>query len=105
MPTPDENKCCRQTLCVTLLPSFHSLVLDRDALSVAIVGCMDVLTESSDFSNEGYRFTAYRHCGKMDIWGGATGEFYHDVPPAPSETNTPVQRGYIQDSDPFDNLL
>jgi len=35
-------------------------VFDRDALSVAIVGRMDVLADQSDFSNEGYRFTAYR---------------------------------------------
>ena len=60
MPTLDENKCCRQRLCVTLQPSFQSLVLDRDALSVATVGRMDVLADISDFSNEGYRFAAYR---------------------------------------------
>ena len=60
MPTADENKCCRQRLCVTLQPSFQSLVLDHDALSVAIVGRMDVLADRSDFSNQGYRFAAYR---------------------------------------------
>ena len=60
MPTPNENKCCRQKLCMTLQPSFQSLVLDRDALSVAIVGRMDVLADRSDFSNQGYRFAAYR---------------------------------------------
>ena len=59
MPTADENKCCKQRLCVTLQPSFQSLVLDRDALSVAIVGRMDVLADRSDFSNQGYRFAAY----------------------------------------------
>ena len=45
---------------MTLQPSFQSLVLDRDALSVAIVGRMDVLADRSDFSNQGYRFAAYR---------------------------------------------
>ena len=59
MATAEENKCCRQRSCVTLEPSFQSLVLDRDALSVAIVGHMDMLVDRSDFSNEGYRFTAY----------------------------------------------
>ena len=42
-------------------------------------------------------------CGKMDIWGRATGGLYHHVPPAPSETNTPVLMGCTQDSDTFDN--
>ena len=60
MPTADENKCCRQRSCVTLQPCFETLVLDRDALSVAIVGWMDMLVDRSDFSNVGYRFAAYR---------------------------------------------
>ena len=36
-----------------------SLVLDRDALSMATVGRMDMLVDRSDFSNEGYCFAAY----------------------------------------------
>ena len=60
MPSPDENKCCRQRPCVTQQPAFENIVLDREALSVAIVGRTDVLVDRSDFSNEGYRFAAYR---------------------------------------------
>lgn len=60
MLTADENKCCRQRSCITLQPCFQSLVLDRDALSVAIVGRMDMLVDRSDFSNKGYRFATYR---------------------------------------------
>ena len=59
-PLQTENKCCRQRSCVTLQPCFETLVLDRDALLVAIVGRMDMLVDRSDFSNEGYRFAAYR---------------------------------------------
>jgi len=60
MPTEEENRCCRLRECVTLQPTFNTLVLDRDTLSVAIVGRMDLLADHSDFSNEGYRFAAYR---------------------------------------------
>ena len=60
MPSLDEQKCCRQRSCITEQPSFEILVLDREALSVAIVGRTDVLVDSSDFSSEGYRFAAYR---------------------------------------------
>ena len=60
MPTADEKKCCRQRSCATLQPCFETLVLDRDALSVAIVGRMDMLVDRSDFSNEGCRFAEYR---------------------------------------------
>ena len=102
MPTGDENKCCRQRLCVTLQPSFQSLVLDRDALSVAIVGRMDVLADRSDFSNEGYRFAAYR---QYILWqnGYLGGGLCHHVPHAPSGRNTLVVMGYIQDLDSFNN--
>ena len=57
MPSPDEQKCFRQRPCITEQPSFENLVLDREALSVAIA---DVLVDRSDFSNKGYRFAAYR---------------------------------------------
>ena len=59
MPTADKNKCLRQRSCVTLQLCFQSLVLDWDALSVAIVGWMDMLVDRSHFNNEGYHFAAY----------------------------------------------
>ena len=59
MPTSDENKCYRQMLHATLQPSLHSLMLDQDALSVVIIGHMDVLVDRSYFTNKGYQFSAY----------------------------------------------
>ena len=60
MPTADENKCCRQSSCVTLQPCLQNLVLDREALSLAIVGQIDTLVDRMDFNSEGYCFVAYR---------------------------------------------
>jgi len=54
MLTADENRCCRQKSCVTLNPSFQNLVLDWDALSVAIVGRMDMIADRPVFTNEEY---------------------------------------------------
>lgn len=59
--------------------SFTNLVLDREALSVAIVNCTDVLMDTSDFSNEGYRFAAYR---QFVLWqNGYLGRGNHRVVP------------------------
>ena len=55
----DENKRCRQWPWVTRQPSFESIVLDQEALSVAIVVHTDVLVDLLDSSNEGYQFAAY----------------------------------------------
>ena len=61
MPPFDEDMCCRQKPCVTQKPFFENLVLDQEALSVAIVDGTDVLVDWSDFSNKGYWFATHCH--------------------------------------------
>lgn len=39
----DAEKCYRQKRCITLEPSFHSLVLDMEVLTVVIVHRSDIL--------------------------------------------------------------
>ena len=39
--------------------------------------------------------TVSMSCGRMAIWGGAIGEWYHRVPHVLSGTSTPVLMGYI----------
>ena len=60
MTTDAEKKCCRQKKCITLDPSFHSLVLDREALTVAIVHRSDFLAGVPVYTPESYRKAAYR---------------------------------------------
>ena len=79
--------------CVTLQPCFQNLVLDRDLL-VAIIGRMDMLVDSVMKASI-LLPTVNKYCGKMGIQEGATGEWYHRVPHAPSETSTPVRMGCI----------
>ena len=59
MPTVPENKCCRQRPCITQHPTFHNLVLDREALIVCLIACREVFVDRSDYRNEGMRFDAY----------------------------------------------
>ena len=91
MPTADENKCCRQSSCVTLQPCFQSLVLDRDALLWQLLARMDMLVDRMDFNNEGYRFAAYR---QYILWqNGYLGRGNRTVP-----------MGYIQASNTINNV-
>ena len=77
---------------MTLQPSFQSLVLDHDALSVPMIGRTDVIFDRSDFGNEGYQFVACRQyiLYITGIWEGVIGRLCCHVPHAPLGISFPV---------------
>ena len=60
MATAEENKCCRQSNCVTTSLAFDSLVLNRDTLNIAIVHRSDFFVSTPDYTPQSYRKAAYR---------------------------------------------
>ena len=60
MPTDVENKCCKQRRCVTLDPAFDNLVLNREALAIAIIHRSDFYVGPATDSPESFRKAAYR---------------------------------------------
>ena len=51
MSTDTEKKCCRQRRCIMLDPSFDNIVLDREALAIAIVHRSDVFAGVPVYTN------------------------------------------------------
>ena len=66
-PSDVENKSCKQRHCITLDPAFDNLVLDREALAVAIIHRSDfyVGPPGSDDRPKSFRKAAYR---QSTVW-------------------------------------
>ena len=62
MPTQEENKCCcaNQMSCITIQPLFSQLVLDGNALEIAMRFREDALVYDNHRNNEHFRHAAYR---------------------------------------------
>ena len=60
MPTPDENKCCRQRECITFYELFYNLCIDRHVLELLIRARCDIRVEPLDISMSSFRKAGYR---------------------------------------------
>ena len=76
MPQAVENKCCRQTKCVTTTSRFEKLCLDTDVLELCIRNMGDIRNDREDNSPRSFRKPGYRqfiyarhgHLGKGNRW-------------------------------------
>ena len=65
MPTPEENKCCQRTECITSYELFNNLCIDRHVLVLAIRARYDTRVEPLDFSMASFRKAA---CRQFVLW-------------------------------------
>ena len=54
-----ENVCCRNRICITTGAAFGTVVLDRNVLSVCIVGRSEDFAEDAVYIPASYRKAAY----------------------------------------------
>ena len=60
MPQEVENKCCKQTKCITNSSRFAKLCIDPDVLELCIRNTSDIRNDRQDNSTRAFRKAAYR---------------------------------------------
>ena len=60
MPQTVENKCCKQSKCITTTSHFVKLCLDPDVLEMCIRNTGDIRNDREDASTRAFRKAAYR---------------------------------------------
>ena len=60
MPQAVENKCCKQSKCITTTSHFAKLCLDPDVLEMCIRNTGDIRNDREDASTRAFRKAAYR---------------------------------------------
>lgn len=60
MPQVIENKCCKQSKCITTTSHFAKLCLDPDVLEMCIRNTGDIRNDREDSSTRAFRKAAYR---------------------------------------------
>ena len=60
MPQVIENKCCKQSKCITTTSHFAKLCLDPDVLEMCIRSTGDIRNDREDASTHAFRRAAYR---------------------------------------------
>ena len=60
MPQAVENKCCKQSKCITTTSRFAKLCLDTDVLEMCIRNTGEIRNDREDSSTRAFRKAAYR---------------------------------------------